>query len=60
MNFALNRYFEANDGKLYKYNFEMYQNYWCYNNILIENRRKIIYDYTDKSRYLFMDYFILD
>ena len=58
--FALNRYFEAKDGKFYKYNYEMYQDYWCHNNILIENRRKIIYDYTDKSRYLFMDYFILD
>lgn len=59
-NFALNRYFEAKDGKFYKYNYEMYQDYWCHNNILIENRRKIIYDYTDKSRYLFMDYFVLD
>lgn len=59
VNFELEGYVEASDGKYYKYNYEINNINYCPNNIIIDNGN-IIEDYKDKSRYTFMDYFILD
>lgn len=58
-NFELDGYVMANDNKYYKYNYEINNIYYCNNNIIIDNG-EVINTYSDKSRYTFMDYFILD
>ena len=50
-------YVLADDGKYYKYNYEDNNIYYCPDNIIIDNGKVIKYD---KSRYLIIDYFILD
>ena len=50
-------YVLANDGKYYKYNYEIDGVYYCPDNIIIDNFEPIHYD---KSRYLIIDYFIID
>ena len=57
--FELQNYYQANDGKFYKYNMEINNIYFCPDNIIIDHG-KVITDYKDKSRYIFMDYFIID
>ena len=52
-------YVMPSDGKLYKFNYEIYNIYYCPNNIIIDNG-KIIKDYSNKSRYIFIDYYIID
>lgn len=55
--FILDNYVMANDGKYYKYNYEIYNVYYCPDNIIIDNYQVKKFD---KSRYLVMDYYILD
>lgn len=52
-------YVKANDGKLYKYNYQINNTYYCPDNIIIDNK-KVIRDYQEKEKYLILDYFILD
>ena len=54
------QYIIANDGKYYKYNHELRENYYCENNIII-NHGNVIDKYAkEKERYIVMDYYILD
>lgn len=55
--FILDNYVMANDGKYYKYNYEIYNVYYCPDNIIIDDFQVKKFD---KSRYLVMDYYILD
>ncbi len=49
------------EGKKYKYNCESNNVYYCTNNLIIDQHyRKIIRDYQQMERYLFIDSFILD
>lgn len=57
--FEIPGYIRANDGKYYKYNYEINHIYYCCDNIIIDNG-KVIKRYQDKEKYLFVDYFILD
>jgi len=57
--FELNGYVYANDGKYYKYNYEINNIYYCPNNIIIDNYN-VIRKYEAKEKYLILDYFILD
>jgi len=50
-------YVKANDGKYYKYNYEINNVYYCPDNIVIDNFSVLKYP---KEKYLVMDYFILD
>ena len=56
-NFEIEGYVRANDGKYYKYNYEINNVYYCPDNIIIDNFNVKKYD---KSRYLIIDYFIID
>lgn len=56
-NFELNNYVKANDGKYYKYNYEIHNIYYCPNNIIIENFEP---KQLEKEKYILLDYFILD
>ena len=47
------------DGVYHKYYMQIYNKYYCYNNIIIDNYITIV-KYREKEKYLFMDYFILD
>ena len=58
MGFALRNYVCTNY-KYYKYRYEIDDVYYCSDNIIIDHG-EVIDAYTDKSRYVFMDYFILD
>ena len=55
--FEIPFYLIANDGKYYKYNYEINNIYYCPNNIIIDNFEVNRYD---KEKYIIMDYFILD
>ena len=57
--FSIPGYIKAKDGKYYKYNYEIDNIYYCHNNIIIDNGI-VIKSYTNKSRYLIFDYYILD
>ena len=57
IDFEIPGYVRANDGKFYRYNYEINNVYYCPNNIVIDNFQVKNYD---KSKYLVMDYFILD
>ena len=59
VNFELNQYVLAKDNKYYKYNYEINNIHYCPNNIIIDNG-KVIDKYADKSRYIIIDYFIID
>ena len=59
VNFELANYVLARDGKYYKYNHEINNIHYCHDNIIIDDG-EVIDTYIDKSRYTFMDYFILD
>lgn len=55
--FELSDYTLANDGKYYKYNYEINNIHYCPNNIIIDNGnvKKL-----EKEKYILLDYFILD
>lgn len=52
-------YVKANDGKYYKYNMEINNIYYCPDNIIINNF-KVDKRFTDKEKYLLIDYFIIN
>ena len=52
-------YVKANDGKYYRYNYEINDIYYCMDNVMVYNGY-VIPDYLDKSRYILFDYFIID
>ena len=56
-NFDLPDYVKANDGKFYKYNYEINNIYYCPDNIIIDNFEVKQYP---KERYIILDYFIID
>jgi len=55
--FELPGYTRANDGKFYKYNYEINNIYYCPNNIIIDNFQPKKHP---SEKYIIMDYFILD
>lgn len=55
--FEIPNYVRALDGKLYKYNMEINNVYYCPGNVIIDNFEVKKYD---KERYLIVDYFIID
>ncbi|MBE6149524.1 MAG: hypothetical protein E7170_02235 [Firmicutes bacterium] len=55
--FEMPGYVMANDGKYYKYNYEINNIYYCPDNIIIDNFEVKRYE---KEKYIVMDYFILD
>jgi len=55
--FEIPGYVLANDGKYYKYNYEIDNIYYCPNNIIIDNFEPKRYP---QEKYIVMDYFILD
>ena len=55
--FCLPGYVRANDGKHYKYNYEIGNIYYCPNNIIIDNFEVKKYE---KEKYIILDYFVLD
>ena len=55
-NFEIIGYTEV-DGKLYKYNYEINNTYYCPNNIIIVNGEVKTYE---PEQYIIMDYFVLD
>ena len=57
--FCLGGYVKANDGKYYKYNYEINNKYYCPNNLIIDNFN-LVDKYLEKEKYIVMDYFILD
>lgn len=57
--FYLPSYVLADDGKYYKYNYEINNVYYCPNNIIIDNFK--VNRYSDEyQRYLVVDYFVID
>ena len=50
-------YVMADDGKFYKYNYEINNIYYCIDNIIIDNFEVKKYDH---EKYIIMDYFIVD
>ena len=59
IDFELKNYVMANDGKYYKYLYEIKNIYYCINNIIIDNY-KVINKFQEKEKYIVFDYFILD
>jgi len=57
--FELENYVKANDGKFYKYNYEINNVYYCPDNIII-NDFEVMPEYKNKEKYIIFDYFILD
>lgn len=55
--FEIPKYVRASDGRLYKYNYEIDNIYYCPDNIIIDNFEVKKYE---KERYIVLDYFILD
>ena len=59
IDFEILDYVKANDGKFYKYNYEINNIYYCPDNIIIDNY-EINRSFQEKERYLIVEYFILD
>lgn len=55
--FEMPGYIRANDGKFYKYNYQINNQYYCPDNILIDDLTPITYN---KGKYEMFDYFVLD
>ena len=55
--FEIDDYVIANDGKYYKYNYEINNVYYCPNNIIIDNFNVKQYE---KEKYIILDYYILN
>jgi hypothetical protein len=58
--FEIPGYVRASDGKFYKYNLEIFNIYYCEDNIIIDNFQVIDTYHKEKERYILLDYFILD
>lgn len=56
-NFSLPNYVMGNDGKYYRYNYEIDNVYYCINNVIITNGNP---QYYDSRRYDLIDYFLID
>ena len=54
--FEIPNYVKANDGKYYKYNYEINNIYYCTNNVIIDNFEAMKLEHNR----LLLDYFILD
>lgn len=59
VDFELPSYVQANDGKYYKYSYEINDIYYCPNNVIID-KGKVKNKYSETERYLIIDYFVLD
>ena len=61
-NFNITRanYVKANDGKYYKYNYEIDTCYYCPDNIIIDDYNVIDKYHVDKEKYIVIDYYIID
>jgi len=57
--FEIKNYTIGDDGKFYKYNYEINNIYYCPNNIIIDNGQ-VKREYQQSERYIVLDYFILD
>ena len=57
VDFEIPGYVRANDGKYYKYNYEINNIYYCPDNIIIDN---FSVKKFDKSSYFIFDYFMID
>lgn len=57
-NFEMPGYVKASNGKLYKYNYERNNIYYCPNNIIIDNN-KVVEDYKNEQ-FILIDCFLLD
>jgi len=55
--FEIPGYVRANDGKFYKYNYEINNVYYCPGNVVIDNFQVFAYS---REKYLVMDYFVID
>ena len=55
--FNLENYILANDGKFYRYNYELNNIYYCAENAVILNSRP---RQRDKSRFIMMDFWVFD
>ena len=55
--FEIPGYVRANDGKYYKYNYEINNIYYCENNVIIDNFE--VHEYPHEQ-YIILDYFVLD
>jgi len=56
--FEIPGYVRANDGKFYKYNYEINNIYYCSNNVIIDNFE--VKKYEPHERYIVLDYFVID
>ena len=56
-NFEIPGYVKANDNRYYKYNYEIYNIYYCPDNIIIDNFEA---KQLEKEKYVLLDYFVLD
>jgi len=57
INFEIPEYVQANDGKFYRYNYEINNVYYCPNNIIIDNFEVKKFDL---EKFIILDYFILN
>lgn len=55
--FHLENYIQALDGKLYRYNYEINNEYFCSDNVIVRNGMVTEYD---KSKFILFDDFLLD
>ena len=55
--FEMDNYVKASDDKYYHYNYELFNIYYCENNVVIENFEPTFYN---KSRYILIDYMLFD
>ncbi len=54
-------YVQGNDLRVYRYNFEIYETYYCENNIIIRENHKIDDTFAkNKERYILFDNYLLD
>ncbi len=58
--FEIPGYIRANDGKFYKYNYEINNVFYGPNNVIIDNGNFIEKYYNEKEKYLIVDYFVVD
>lgn len=56
--FDIDGYVIGNDGKYYKYNYEINGKYYCINNTIVDEDGKVIK--YEMEKYILMDYFLLD
>lgn len=65
-NFDMPGYIRADDGRFYKYNYEINDVYYCINNIIVDysSHEKYVvhneYSFENSNRYILFDYYIID